>query len=110
MAAQQNPAQDNARAVPVACALTPADLAAQAARWLRLTARAMTARAETPRGLRIRFRAEPRVEAELRSLAATENQCCPWASWTVEPNAGWIVLDVTSAGEGVAALHSMFTG
>ena len=34
--------------VPVACALTPADLAAQGARWERLAARAMTERACAP--------------------------------------------------------------
>lgn len=99
---------DDAR--PVACALTPAGLAAQATRWQRLTARAMTERTQTAHGLRITFRPEPGVEEELRGLVAVENQCCPWANWMVETGAQQVVLDVRSAGDGIATLHSMFAG
>jgi hypothetical protein len=94
---------------PVACSLTAAGLAAQAGRWERLAARAMTERTETAHGLRIGFRAEPGAERELRALVAVETECCPWATWTVEASAGQIILDVRAAGEGVAALHAMFT-
>jgi hypothetical protein len=38
-----------------------------------------------------------------------ESECCPWATWTVQATAGRVVLDVRSAGDGVAALHAMFT-
>jgi hypothetical protein len=95
--------------VPVACALTPSDLAAQGARWERLAARAMTERAETADGLRICFRPEPGAEDELRGLVAVEARCCPWASWAVGTAAGRLALDVRSTGEGVAVLHRMFT-
>jgi hypothetical protein len=95
---------------PVACSLSPAGLAAQAGRWERLAARAMTERTETPHGLRIGFRPEPGAEQELRALVAVETECCPWATWTVAASAGQIVLDVRSAGEGVAVLHAMFIG
>ena len=97
--------------VPVACALSSADLTAQCSRWEQLTARAMAGRAETADGLRLCFRREPGAEEELRALAAAENECCPWAAWTVRADAGQIVLDVRSASaEGVATLHGMFTG
>lgn len=69
----------------------------------------MTERAPTAHGLRICFRLEPGVEEELRRLVAVENECCPWAGWTVQANAGQIVLDVRSTGAGVATLHTMFT-
>jgi hypothetical protein len=97
-------------AVPVACALTAADLAAQSERWERLAARAMTGRADTPDGVRVCFRPEPGTEDELRRLAAVETRCCPWADWAVQTDAGQLVLDVRSAGAGIAALHAMFTG
>jgi hypothetical protein len=100
----------SAGATPVACALTPADLAAQARRWVRLGARAMTERAETEHGLRLAFRPGPGVEGELRKLVAVENECCPWATWTVAASPARIVLEVRSAGAGIATLHSMFTG
>ncbi len=95
-----------AKTTPVACTLTPADLAARGERWDRLITRAMTERAETPDGLRLRFR--PEAEQELRALVAAETECCPWATWTVERDAGTIVLDVRSTDEGAATLHRMF--
>ena len=96
--------------VPVACSLTLAGLAEQAGRWERLAARAMTGFAETGDGLRLSFRPEPGTEAELRALAGVETRCCPWATWTVRASATQVVLDVRSAGDGVATLHAMFTG
>jgi MerR family transcriptional regulator, copper efflux regulator len=103
------PADGNDGAVPVACTLTSADLAAQSGRWERLAARAMTGRAETADGLRISFRPEPGAEDELRRLAAAETRCCPWADWAVAADAGRLVLEVRSTGEGIAVLHQMFT-
>ena len=95
---------------PVACTLTPADLAGQGQRWERLAARALTERTETADGLRLFFRPEPGAEEELRALVAVENQCCRWADWIVEASDGQIVLAVRAAGDGVAALHGMFAG
>jgi len=93
--------------VPIACTLTPADLADQHRRWQQLMARALTGRTETPDGLRLSFR--PEARDELRALAAVEAECCAWAAWTVEPAAGAVVLDVRAvAGGGATALHLMF--
>ena len=94
--------------VPVACTLTSAGLAAQAGRWARLAARAMTGRIETEHGLRIRFRPGAGTEEELRALVAVENECCSWATWTVETSPAYIVLDVRAPGTGAAVLHDMF--
>ena len=93
---------------PVACTLTSAGLAAQAGRWARLAARAMAGRIETEHGLRIRFRPGAGTEEELRALVAVENECCSWATWTVETSPADIVLDAHATGAGVAVLHSMF--
>jgi hypothetical protein len=70
----------------------------------------MTGRAVTPHGLRVFFRPEAGVADELRRLVAVENECCPWAGWAVETSAQQVVLDVSSTGDGIAALHGMFTG
>ena len=94
------------RKIPVACTLGATGLAAQRRRWEQLMARALTGRAETADGLRLTFR--PEAEDELRALVAVETGCCAWAAWTVEPTAGAVVLDVRSADEGVATLHTMF--
>ena len=108
MTTPQITAEENGGTVPVACTLTSADLAAQSDRWEQLATRAMTERAETAQGLRIFFRSEPGAEEELRALVAVENECCPWADWTVEVNNGHIVLNIRSTGQGVATLHAMF--
>ena len=92
----------------IACTLAAAGLAAQARRWKRLMARAMTDLTETADGLRLSFRPGSEVEEELRRLVAVENECCSWAAWTVETNAEATVLDVRSTGPGVATLHGMF--
>jgi len=95
------------RRIPVACTLGMADLAAQRRRWEQLMSWALTARDEIPEGLRLSFR--PEADKELRALVAVESGCCAWATWTVEPAAGAVVLDVRSADDGVTTLRGMFT-
>jgi hypothetical protein len=92
----------------IACTLSSAGLAAQAGRWERLIARAMTECTETADGLRMSFRPEPGVEEELRRLVAVESGCCSWADWMVQANAETIVLNVRSAREGIPTLHGLF--
>ena len=94
----------------VACKLTGDDLAAQARRWRELGARAGAGRAEVDDGIRITFRDEAGVEAELRELVAAENVCCAWATWDVGREDGSLVMHARSRGDGVTALHGMFTG
>jgi hypothetical protein len=96
---------------PVACTLTPGDLAARAGQWRALLSRAMTGRAELTDGVRLTFRAGPGTGAELRGLAAAETECCPWASWTAQAAGGELVLTVRAAtADGAATLHAMFAG
>jgi len=109
MAPQEITTEGNTGITPVACTLASADRATQAGGWEQLAARAMTQRTETAHGVRISFRPEPGAENELHQLIAVENECCPWADWRVQTDAGQIVLDVHSTGEGIATLHSMFT-
>jgi hypothetical protein len=108
MTTPQNTSGHTGDTGPVACTLTSADLTAQVGRWTQLIARAMTGRAETPDGVRVSFRSEAGAEEELRALVAAENECCSWAAWTVDTSTGTTVLEVRSAGDGVATLRSMF--
>jgi predicted signal transduction protein with EAL and GGDEF domain len=108
MTTPQNTAAQVGGPAPVACRLTSAELAAQVGRWARLIARALAERSESADGVRLSFRPEPGTAEELRVLAAIENQCCPWAEWTVDTSAGAIVLDVRTSGAGLATLYGMF--
>jgi hypothetical protein len=108
MATPQSTTGQDGGTVPIACTLSSADLAAQASRWEQLIAQAMTERTETADGLRLSFRPVPGVEEELCRLVAAETECCSWAAWAVETDAGATVLDVRSTGPGIATLHDMF--
>jgi len=110
MTAAPIPTDGTTASTPVACSLTTEGLAEQAGRWARLAARALTAHTKTADGLRLDFRPEPGIEGELRALVAVETRCCPWATWTVEASATQLALDVRATGDGVTALHGMFTG
>jgi hypothetical protein len=95
------------KSIDIACTLGVADLAGQARRWEQLMAQALRERSETADGLRLTFR--PEAEDELRALVTVETGCCAWATWTVEPADGAVVLGVRSADVGIATLHGMFT-
>src|SRR5258708_12797986 len=62
MAAHEITTEQNASAMPVACALTPADLAAQAGRWEQLAAPAMTAPAQPAHPVPISSPPDPRAQ------------------------------------------------
>ena len=86
----------------VACTLSAGDLAAQAARWLRLRSTAEISRVETEEGFRLVFQDTPGVEAELQELVAVEND------WRVFRTDGALVMQASSTANGVDALHGMF--
>jgi hypothetical protein len=89
----------------ISCTLGGAELATQRERWLAVR---RTARIEADDGLRLTFPDEPAIEAELLALVAVENDCCSWATWTVERREDELVMAARSSGHGVAVLHSMF--
>ena len=93
----------------VACTLNDTDLKSQHDRWLNLGEHFGIARKQTEDGLRITFTDHPAVAVELRALVAVENECCSWAAWSVEVEDGALVMAARSEGEGVVALHGMFT-
>jgi hypothetical protein len=89
----------------IACTLDDGQMSERRRRWHELAGRAFVERTETPEGLRLVFRADDGVEAELRELADLERTCCAFASWSVSGS----VLDVTAESEeAVAAVHGMF--
>ena len=93
----------------IACTLTSEDLAIQADDWRRLRAAAETGMENTRDGVRLHFRRDSGVAEELRRLTAIENVCCSWADWRVSEQPAEVVLDVSSAGEGVHAAQRLFS-
>ncbi len=94
---------------PVACSLGQGDLAQRAERWQALAALALSQVSRTERGVRLVFRADPGVADELRALAALERECCAFATWSVRPDGGQLILEVSGDGEAAAtAARSLF--
>jgi hypothetical protein len=95
--------------VPIACSLGSAGLKTQSERWAGLRERSELRQLDTPTGRSIFFRPDAGVEEELEALVAVENECCAWASWTVELLPGKVAMHAASTGEGVTVLHRMFS-
>ena len=94
----------------VACTLIETDLKTQRERWINLGENFGLGRHETDDGLRLTFKDHPAVEAELQALVAVENECCSWAAWSIERGEdGALVMAARAQGDGIAALHGMFT-
>jgi hypothetical protein len=99
---------DHELAELVACTLSDTDLKAQRDRWISVGTNFGIGREKTDDGLRLTFEDHPAVEQELRALVAVENDCCGWASWSVEHEQGVLVMAARSKGEGILTLHGMF--
>ncbi|MBA3747768.1 MAG: hypothetical protein H0W96_09820 [Solirubrobacterales bacterium] len=92
----------------IACSLDRPDVVRRRARWRALAARGAVEAVPTGRGLRLTFRADAGVAAELDRLVAFERECCPWANWSVRSDGEQIELQVSGdSDETVAAVHGM---
>jgi hypothetical protein len=92
----------------VACTLGAAELADTLRRWDRLRRQAALTPVQTADGVRVAFRDDAGVEAELRALAAIEAACCAWATWCVSREDPLLVLEIRSTGSGIPTLHALF--
>jgi hypothetical protein len=93
----------------IACTLSSHDLATQRERWHEVAANALVDRVETDGGLRLAFRAGAGVAEKLGRLLEFERECCAWADWELNHMGDVLLVDVRSSGDGVTALHAMFT-
>jgi|SRR5437868_5318713 len=95
----------------VACALDRDGLAERSRRWQALAERTLVDVGTIPTGLRLRFRAEPGVQAELDELAALERVCCAFADWSTHASGDEVAVEVKGRSEeGIAAAQAMFAG
>lgn len=97
--------------LPVSCTLGPEDGSARLRRWQALRQQADPV-ARLDRGeLIVRYAGGPGVLEELLDLAAAEQTCCCFVTWSVTTSAGQPVLRVAApAGspEAVAPIATMF--
>ena len=82
---------------PIACTLTPDQLAARRRALIPgLLERAMEV-TELPDGIRLRFRSEPNLLQDLATVMEQERECCGFLKFELkaDPQAGPVTLEVT---------------
>jgi MerR family transcriptional regulator, copper efflux regulator len=78
---------------PIVCTLGADELPGRVADW-RATLAAATAREETPGGVRLRFDRATTDVAALAGLAAAENDCCRWATFTIAIGPDEVTMEI----------------
>ncbi len=99
---------DDRSELVIACSLEPTQLGNRRAVWERLAERALRKSRSTTDGVQIVYAGSEETEQELEELAHLEAQCCSFAEWRVTRSSDEVLLDVTSAGDGVAAVRALF--
>jgi len=97
--------------VPVACTLGLDDGRARLRRWQRLNESATPSARIVAGTLQVRYQPGPGVQEELTDLAAAEQICCSFVSWSVTSSDGQPVLQVSAPAEApdaVAPSAAMF--
>lgn len=97
--------------VPVACTLGPVDGRARLRRWQRLNESAAPSARVVAGDLQVRYQPGPGVQEELADLAAAEQICCSFVSWSVTNSDVQPVLQVSApagAPDAVAPIAAMF--
>lgn len=96
-------------ATTIACSLDPAQLADRRCVWEALARVALKEISPTADGVELVYASSEEVERVLHQLAGLEAKCCSFAEWRVSRRGeDELVLDVTSQGDGVAAVHALF--
>lgn len=83
--------------VPIVCDMTqaPDTETDRLAEYQRVFAEALVARERTVEGFRFRFRDDDGIEPWVRDLAAREQACCAFFTFTVTRAGGEVLLDGT---------------
>lgn len=92
---------------PVACSLGAADVPERVAQWRALTARAVT-REPVPGGVALTFDASAELAGEIARLAAAEQGCCQFLTFTVRLTPGLVRLEVEAPADAADVVAAMF--
>jgi len=92
---------------PVACTLTADDQPERLAEWTEVLA-LVKVRDAIDGGVRLRFPPGPQLAGRLADLAAREQGCCAFFTFTLHPAADAVVLDVTGPPEAAGVVADLF--
>lgn len=99
---------DDSSDLTIACLLRPAELGDRRAVWQGPTDHALRELRPVPQGVRLVYAASEEVEGQLRELVRLKAHCCYFADWRVCRSGEELILDVTSPGDGAAAVRGLF--
>ncbi len=111
MGAMSKPSSVDPVALPIACTLGADDGAERMGRWRALVGTADPIASRHGRLLEVRFQPGPGVVDELVALAAAEQECCSFVTWTVDEDADNPMLHVLAKPESpddVASIAALF--
>ncbi|HVF11732.1 MAG TPA: hypothetical protein VNA87_01465, partial [Actinomycetota bacterium] len=95
--------------LPIACSLESVAFEDRRQEWLHLLSSNLIDRTRTGSGVRLRLNSSPQVLDTLQKLIASENQCCPWISWSLVTADQESVLEISAeTSEGIESLARMF--
>jgi hypothetical protein len=94
----------------VACVLDGHAYRARVVRIHALMDHALIARERLETAVRLRFRRDAGVEADLNELVALEQECCPFLAFSLEKLSGEMVLTISGPESAAALLDDAFGG
>jgi hypothetical protein len=89
----------------IPCELSEPDRDERGEEW-RALGPLLRSRRRTGEGFRLTF--APAARERIEHLAAAEQSCCSWATWSISARAGDVVLDVTGPHDQLDALAAAF--
>src|SRR5437016_12497045 len=92
--------------VPIACTLDESELPDRLAEWRRLAGHVVD-RADTDEGIRVRFDRSVSA-ADVADLAAREQGCCSFFTFTIHIAADGTTLDVTAPADARELVRTLF--
>jgi hypothetical protein len=93
---------------PIACSLDAADQAARASAFRAIARRALLTRERGIDNIVLVYRRAPDVEAGLRELIRSEQECCPFFRFDMRAEGDRIQLDVGAPPEAAPLLDLLF--
>ena len=92
----------------VACSLGAGDMEKRGQEWKRLLEANLIEQRDIPGGIRLLLRPSHYAPAEVRRLAALENACCAWITWSITEGANLQVDATTDQTQGTELLRAWF--
>jgi hypothetical protein len=93
---------------PIACTLSPDGMTARRALIAALGADGLLDRTPTHAGIRVRLRDTPDIEQRTRALVAAESKCCAFLDFSLQRQAGDLVLDIGGPAEARPVIELFF--